>query len=376
MKPTRIAINIRPALWPQSGIARVVVNILDEMAVLAPALQFLAYSPVQISEDHPLGRVIEKHSNVELRVVGGGKLLFETVLLRRAIKRDDANLFLSTIPETVNPKDIPTVAIIHDLLPEVNPGILPLRIRLLKYLKNNRRNACRAAAVIVPSLSTQRDLLQYYRKDPSNVFVAPYGIDPAIQRSSRTDAMKRLRDAEKLTNSFFFMVNTVRFRPIVQAYIEYCRRIDSPSDLVILGIPDTAHAYDRMVKSANVNGVIRWLSHVSEETISDLYSACSGFIMPSEYEGFGLPLAEAMHCGAPCLAWDTSSLPEVLGDAGVLVSPLDIRKTTDWLCRIESDATYSRVLSEAGIIKSRSFSWRRCAETILIAINDVTQLAA
>jgi glycosyltransferase involved in cell wall biosynthesis len=93
--------------------------------------------------------------------------------------------------------------------------------------------------------------------------------------------------------------------------------------------------------------------------------------MPSAYEGFGLPLVEAMHCGAPCLAWDTSSLPEVLGGAGVLVSPSDVEQTSDWLIRIDEDSELHLELSRASLERAQSFSWSILAKTLKNLVEEL-----
>lgn len=112
-------------------------------------------------------------------------------------------------------------------------------------------------------------------------------------------------------------------------------------------------------------GVIKPLGYVPDAAMPLIYSGAAAFVFPSLYEGFGLPPLEAMACGAPVISSQTSSLPEVVGDAGVLIDPLNVDEIAESLRRVLEDREFSEGLAQQGIRRAAGFSWKRtAAETI------------
>src|SRR5438876_10857813 len=106
---------------------------------------------------------------------------------------------------------------------------------------------------------------------------------------------------------------------------------------------------------------VRFIGHIADEDKPALYSAAAFFVYPSLYEGFGLPPLEAMACGTPAIVSDRASLPEVTGDAALLVDPEDPQALTAALCRLHADGALRAQLSAAGLARAATFSWRRTA---------------
>jgi glycosyltransferase involved in cell wall biosynthesis len=107
--------------------------------------------------------------------------------------------------------------------------------------------------------------------------------------------------------------------------------------------------------------------YVAEDDLAPLYSGALAFVYPSLYEGFGLPPLEAMQCGTPVITSNTSSLPEVVGDAGIMVDPLDQDALCDALSRVHGSAALRRELSRRSLARARQFSWERCIDQTLAA---------
>ena len=104
---------------------------------------------------------------------------------------------------------------------------------------------------------------------------------------------------------------------------------------------------------------------IPDEDLSPLYSGASSFIFPSFYEGFGLPVREAMKCGVPIITSNTSSLPELVGDAGVMVDPEDIDMQSQWILNIYKDSKLKQKMSEKSIARAKCFSWDICINKTL-----------
>ena len=119
------------------------------------------------------------------------------------------------------------------------------------------------------------------------------------------------------------------------------------------------------MKPLVARGVIKPLGYVADEMMPLIYSGAAAFVFPSLYEGFGLPPLEAMACGAPVISSSSSSLPEVVGDAGILVDPLNVDALAESLRHVLEDRTFAEVLAQQGVRRAAGFSWKKTAvETI------------
>jgi len=121
-------------------------------------------------------------------------------------------------------------------------------------------------------------------------------------------------------------------------------------------------------------GWIKYLGYVSQQTLSVLFSSCRGFIFPSRYEGFGLPVLEAMAAGSPVITSNVSSLPEVAGDAGLLVDPDDIEQLSQHILSVILDDVLCTKLIQRGLTQNAKFSWHNCALKTLKAYQMVDRL--
>jgi glycosyltransferase involved in cell wall biosynthesis len=116
---------------------------------------------------------------------------------------------------------------------------------------------------------------------------------------------------------------------------------------------------------------VRWMGYLPDADLAALYNAAIALVYPSVYEGFGLPAVEAMACGCPVIAANTSSLPEVVGDAGFLVDPYDVPALTQVIERVIADEAFARSLRARGLARASTFSWRRSAEAAVAIYRDV-----
>jgi glycosyltransferase involved in cell wall biosynthesis len=118
---------------------------------------------------------------------------------------------------------------------------------------------------------------------------------------------------------------------------------------------------------------VRFPGYIAEEDVAALYSLATVFAYPSLWEGFGLPVLEAMACGTPVLTSDVSSLPEVAGDAALLVPPTDVEAIADGLTRLLDDAALRSDLAARGLHRVAAFSWERCARETLAVYTSIVQ---
>ena len=257
----------------------------------------------------------------------------------------------------------PAAIFVHDLAFRIRPQEVPWQQRL--YLGAVLGRSLRgAAAVLVPSESTRRDLIDHYAVPglESRIEVIAEGLPPDVPAGPLPDGIKP---------GFILAVGTVEPRknyPRLLAAFRQMRRRSLPiiingrpgvPELVIAGRPGWAYG-DTLQRIAAEPGV-RYLGHVDEATLTALYESASVLAFPSLYEGFGLPLLEAMSRGVPAVVGAAGALPELAVGAAITVNPDDVDDIARALEKLLSDATLRGKLGEEGKHRAQSFTWARAA---------------
>lgn len=246
---------------------------------------------------------------------------------------------------------------VHDLGFRYFPQAHPTRARLYLDL-TTRYSARRASVVLADSQATARDLTHFYGTPPEKIHVVYPGVEAPV--IGDVEAVKR---KYRLPERYFLFIGTLQPRKniarIVQAYQLYRQR-DKDTGLVLAG--GKGWLYD----PAWVEGVegVMLTGYIDEADKGALYAGASALVFPTLYEGFGFPVLEAMHCGTPVIASNTSSLPELVGDAGLLVNPLDVEAITDAMHNA------NKALQPLAYQQARKFTWQNAAHQTLTALES------
>jgi alpha-1,3-rhamnosyl/mannosyltransferase len=269
---------------------------------------------------------------------------------------------------------VPTLLTVYDLIPLLFPEHVSRRARWL--FRRTMSLALRSAAhVVAIPQNTRSDLQRVFSLRPEKTTFVPLAPDPAF--FPRTPAeIAAIRRKYDLPETFVLYVgsnkphkNLVR---LVEAW-SHLTQYEIRFTLVITGIWDPRYPQARQLAEARGLENVRWLGPVPEADLPALYSAAAVFVFPSLYEGFGLPVLEAMACGAPVACSDTSSLPEVVGDAALTFFPTDPYAIAGALSRLLQDADLRADLRERGLRQAARFSWRRTAEETLALYRHIVR---
>jgi glycosyltransferase involved in cell wall biosynthesis len=219
-----------------------------------------------------------------------------------------------------------------------------------------RFSAWRASRVIADSQATADDLHHFYGTSHNKMQVIYLGLSPLAPAAS---------DGLMPPERFFVFVGTLQPRKniegIVKAYQIYRAKSANPAEFVLAG--GKGWLFDENW-IAGADGV-HLTGYISDEQKTMLYQKALALVFPSFYEGFGFPALEAMSLGTPVIASNTSSLPEVVGDAGILVDPNDPEQIADAMLRIEQDPELTQRLFEAGKVQAQKFQWHETARQVL-----------
>lgn len=259
--------------------------------------------------------------------------------------------------------DVRVVTTIHDISFEHFPEYFTRRSRIRMAL-TIPWSARHSAAVITGSEYSRQDLIATYRLDPDHVTVTPYAADPRFVRLSAEEVNRRIARFG-LPAGYLLCVGNLQprknLRRVIEAYAGLPSDVRPP--LVIVG--QEAWQYDEIYASIRTHGLadgVHFTGFVQPDELVALYGGAAVFAYPSLYEGFGLPVIEAMACGVPTITSNRTSMPEVAGNAAVLVEPDRVDDIRAGIERLLRDDSLRRTLAVEGPRRAALFSWSRCAE--------------
>lgn len=268
----------------------------------------------------------------------------------------------------------PTVVTVHDLIPLVLPAYR--RSPLVRaYTALVCRAACRATLVLTDAEATRTEVVRRLGIPPARVRAVPLAAGPAC-RPAEDWRIADTRGHYNLPERYFLYLGGFDERKnlatLFRAMAEARRREPGLPPLVVAGalparetplIPDPR----RLAHEAGLEGSVTFPGRVAEEAKPALYSGAVAFLFPSRYEGFGLPVLEAMACGAPVIAACATSLREVVGEAGLLVSPGDVSGWAEAILQLARNEELRRELRALGLSRAAHFSWERTARETVAA---------
>jgi glycosyltransferase involved in cell wall biosynthesis len=301
----------------------------------------------------------------------GGKIWWDFVLLPRMLRK--LKIDAAVFPKNVVPPrtGCANYVVIHDLayfLPELNAYPLADTLYMKALIPRSVR---KAAGVFAVSENTKRDIVRFTGCDPAKVTVAYEAADPSYRRIDDPERLKTVRERYNLPARFVLYTGSLSPRKnllrLLEAFAEIQARI--PHKLVLTGSKSWKdQAVHARIDELKIRDRIAQLGYVQEQDMAALYNLASVYVYPSLYEGFGLPVLEAMQCGCPVAASNATSIPEVAGDAALLFDPLDVHAMATALHTVVTDSRARQELVASGLRRAAMFSWRRCAETILNVI--------
>jgi len=215
---------------------------------------------------------------------------------------------------------------------------------------------------IATSQNTKKDLIDRFNISPEKIEVIYEGVSD------------RFKPGKQKKQNFVLAVSTLEprknFVRIIQSYINLREKFSAAEDLIIVGKKGW-HFKEILNIPPEYESHIDFTGYVSENKLIELYQTAKIFVYPSLYEGFGLPVLEAMACGCPVITSNVSSLPEVAGDAAILVDPYNTDALTDAMHKVLTNENLRERLAVMGLERAKKFSWERCARETLNVFNTL-----
>ncbi len=369
----RVGIDYSPAVNQQAGIGRYTRSIVSELAELDQENEyFLFYPSRKLNQEVFAPPKAPNFQRVEIPVSDQSL----TALWFRLGVPLPVDLFTGRVdvchfPDFTLPpiRSGKTVLTVHDLSFLVHPEYAERGLR--QYLERVvPPSVAGASLVLADSESTSNDLMVLLDVPPERVEVLLPGVEPRFAPVVDEAVLERTRRKYHISFPFILTVSTIEPRKnligLLKAFSSFKRMSESPHKLVIGG--GKGWLYQEVfatAKAIDVADDIVFLGYVADEDLPALYTMSDLFAWLSFYEGFGLPVLEAMACGTPVVGSDRASIPEVIGDAGLLVPPTEIAAIAHAFDSILGDEALAEDLADRGRKQAGHFSWRSSAKQLL-----------
>lgn len=288
---------------------------------------------------------------------------------------DITHFFNYIVPPFVHGKKVVTI---HDMVYKAFPETMNSKTRILLNLAMNK-SMKRADAVVTDSEFSRSEIIKYFPQYRDKVEVVPCGVDcdmfkPIQDRS----IIEKVKANHNIKGKYFLYLGTLEPRKnltrLVKAYEILSRRKEDCPLLVLAG--GKGWLYDEIFEEVNKSGLgdkVIFTQYIPGEEICPLMNGAEAFVFPSLYEGFGMPPLEAMACGTPVIVSGSASLPEVVGDCGLIVDAYSEESIADAMGKIADNEELRKQLSEKGIIRAREFSWKKSAEKLYTIYERLVQ---
>ena len=257
-----------------------------------------------------------------------------------------------------------SVVTIHDCVHLMFPQYLPNRAAYA-YARGAMWSAAkRSDRILTVSEASKRDILHFFNVPPDKIVVVYNAIDERFWVEPAAEDIARVRERFQLDHGFVLYAGTIKPHKnlvrLIEAFAELRKGEFEELKLLIIGDEiSKLPALRRAVHSHKLHKHVRFLGFLPDDTLAALYRLAAVFVFPSLYEGFGLPPLEAMASGTPVVTSNVSSLPEVAGDAAVLVDPYDVESIVTGVRRVLTDPALAADLRRKGLVRARDFSWER-----------------
>lgn len=367
----RIAVDLRSVHPGLTGIGRYALNLALSLESLGEELEVCPITS-EIG-----ARYLAGHSSLRALIVDTRDPLLDSAVLPDLLEQVGADLYHSPLVGLPSISVCPMICTLHDAIPLVRPDLCPASFAEFFRLRIAGVKAA-ASHIVTVSEHSRRDLLRTIDLEPGRITAIHEPVSPFFSPSERT---RPLPEELGLSEGYLLSVGAIDRRKNLNALLDavaiLLRSRSETPPLVVVGGP-SGDGYDlaQEVGRRRLQSQVRAVGRVPDALLARLYAHAGVFVFPSWYEGFGLPVLEAMASGTPVVAAATSSIPEVAGEAALLVDPSDSAAMAEAIGRLLDDPGLRHELSRRGLARASEFSLQRQARQLADLYERVSLRAA
>lgn len=339
-----------------------------------PFSEIVAYTPAPLAIPSFDSRVVR----IEALTPGAPRALWEHAVLPITKPRDDVFFCPSYVVPALS-REHPVVVTHHgsyEIIPSAFSWWPRTRARIV-YQQSCRR----ADAIITVSESSRRNIVRFYGVDERKIRIVPPGVDDVfrpIDDERRLDARRRSYFADGRPFVMFVGKMTARRHvpDLVDAFAGFVRRTKAPHGLLLVGPDTVGHSLPERFASLGIADRVHWKQFATHEELVEAYNAADVFIYPSDYEGFGMPVLEAIACGTPTITLDNSAFPEFAGGIAHFAKSGSAQALEDALCDVAGSADLRALTRREGPLRADAYRWRRIADRTMAVLAEFTGSSA
>jgi len=354
------------ALPPQPvGAGNYIIQLIRALASLKVNDEFVIFAQqrgqalISLPENDSFEWIILEDRNP------GSRLIWEQTLFPQLIRRSGVDLLHSM--HYTRPVRVPCASVVtfHDMTFFLYPE-LHTRAKRLFFPLAIRASARQADALTAVSESTRQDAIRVLGISPEKIAATQLGVDPAFRPINDAGFKRVIAEKYDLPERFILYVGLLEPRKNLPMLIRaYKRLIDGGENFKLVLVGRYGWRYEELLRQINnldLEGMVHFTGYVSQEDLPLVYNLSSLFVYPTLYEGFGLPALEAMACGVPVITTDVSSLPEIVGVAGILVPVNNVEALYGAMIAVLGDEDLRRKMINKGIQRAAKFTWEQTAK--------------
>ena len=344
----------------QTGIGYYTEHLLRHLVAASPQDEFVVISNREIITSQPLPQGVRCFKRYRFPIRNLWMQLLAPLVLE--ILQPDVVHFTNAISPLL--KRTPTVLSLHDMTLEMFSDLHPPRRRATRpFVALAARGA---DAVVTVSESARSDILRLTGIPPQRIHLIANAAAPAFRPLEDQRSLEAVRQRYHLSRELILFVGTIEPRKnlprLIRAYAELFKSGEISHQLVCVGPRGWGyHEVREIIDSLNLDGAVRLTGYIPLEDLLALYNLSQIFVFPSLYEGFGLPVIEAMACGVPVITANNSSMAEITAGSAELINADETESIVEALRRLTSDPERRRELRELGLAQAQKFSWKRAA---------------
>jgi len=358
------------------GVGEYAFQLLRKFSQLnRPDLKFVIYL-----KNNPLPHLPSTHKQWKYRVLRPEKLWTQWRLpLDLYFHNPKPDVFFTPTHYSPRFSPVPTVISIMDLsylyFPELfNQGDL---YKLRNWTAYSAKNARK---ILTISNASRNDIIKEYKVSPSDVVTTHLGIKEAVSLQPHVYSMNELKAKYGLSDKYFLFVGTLQPRKniikLIEAFAKLRKHEEQKEDLQLIIIGRRGWMFEDILAAPEKFGVaehVKFLENISDAELPLFYQNAISYVLPSLYEGFGLPILEAMQHDCPVITSNISSLPEAGGDAALYINPEDVNDIADKMKKVLHSNELRKELIAKGKLQIKKFSWDKTAKETLAVLEEVAQ---
>lgn len=357
------------------GISEYAFQLLTQFYNLKQTAQFVIYL-----KDEPLDELPKQSKNWQYRILKPGKLWTQWRLpLDLFVSNPKPDVFFSPTHYAPRFSPIPTVVSVMDLSYLYFPEMFN-KSDLLQLRNWTSYSVRKATRILTISNSSKDDIIKEYKVGKDKVVVTHLGIKESVTLTPHIYSMSQLKAKYDLSENYILFVGTLQPRKnitsLIKAFAKVIKNEKLPKDLELVIVGRKGWLYEEILaapEELKIKNKVKFLENVEDDELPLFYKNALCFVLPSLYEGFGLPVLEAMKQGCPVITSNISSLPEAGGDAALYVDPEDIDDIAEKITQLVGSEKLRKELIEKGKAQVKKFSWEKTAKETLEVLEEVAK---